>query len=101
MIEVDWLVAFAFSLIAGVATMGIGAFLLRQAGKDVLELVASLPTLSLKEDTSEARVTNRRNALCEMLVLFALRSGPGWLAVIFSASFLIWVCCKFSPHFSG
>ena len=97
MIEVDWLIAFALSLIAGVATMGIGALLLHQAGKDVLDLAAALPTLSLKEDTNDARVMNRRKALYKMLLLLALRSGPSWFAVVFSAGFLIWMC--FLPHF--
>jgi hypothetical protein len=94
MTEVDWLVAFGLSLAAGVAAMGIGAFLLHQAVKDASDLATGLPTLPLKEDTSEARATNRRKALREVLFLLSVRSFPGWFLVIFSAGFLIWISRK-------
>ena len=95
MTQISWLVAFALSLAAAVATMGIGAFLLRDTVRDASALASALPTRALKEDTSEVRASNRSKALGEMLLLLAVRSAPGALLVIFGASFLAWICCKF------
>src|ERR1700760_3126853 len=90
MAQVDWLIAFALSLAAGVTTMGIGAVLLHHAVKDASDLATALPTLPLKEGTNESRRTIRSKVLREMLFLLAFRSAPGWLVVAFSACFLIW-----------
>ena len=87
----------ALSLAAAVASMGIGAFLLRNAVKDTLDLASTLPTYPLKDDTSEVRKTNRRKVLAEILGLLAVRSMPGIILVICGAFLLIWICLKFLP----
>ncbi len=95
MTQIGYLVAFALSLATGVVTMGIGAFLLRNAVKDVSDLASTLPTRPLKEDSNETRESNRHKARNEMLLLLGVRSVPGCAVVIFGAGFLIWICCKF------
>jgi hypothetical protein len=99
MAQISWVITFVLSLAASVATMGIGAFLLRNAARDSLDIAATLPTRSLKEDTNETRESNRRKAFCEMLLLIAVRSVLGAAVVIFGAIFLIWICSKFLALF--
>lgn len=99
MTHTSTLFALALSLTAAVATMGIGAFLLRNAVKDALDLTSALPTYPLTEDTSERRRSNRRNALLETLWLLAFRSIPGVVLVGCGAILLIWTCCKLIPTF--
>jgi hypothetical protein len=94
MIHMSSLIALALSLTAAVATIGIGAFLLRNAVKDASDLASELPTRLIREDTSEVREANRRKALSEMLWLLTIRSAPGGILVIVGAGLLIWVCCK-------
>ena len=101
MTQIGFLVAFALSLVSGVATMGIGAFLLRNVVKDVSDLASTLPTRHLKEDTGEIRQLNRQKARNEMLLLLAVRSAPGCAVLIFGAVFLVWICRKFLPTFQG
>jgi hypothetical protein len=97
MTQISWLVAFVLSLAAIVATIGIGAFLLRNAVKDALDLAAALPTRSIKDDTNETRESNRHRALQETLLLLAVRSVPGGILAIFGAVLLAWIFCKFLP----
>jgi hypothetical protein len=93
------LIALALSLASAVATIGIGAFLLRNAVKDASELASALPTRFIKEDTSEAREANRRKALRETVWLLMLRSSAGGLLVACGAGLLIWICVKLLPEF--
>lgn len=79
--------------------MGIGAFLLRNAVKDLLDLASMLPTRLIKDDTNEVREENRRKALSELLLLFGLRSGPGGLLVISGICLLAWICFSVLPTF--
>jgi len=99
MTQIGSLIAFALSLAAGVAIMGIGAFLLRYSVKDASDLASVLPTRPLKEDTNEVRESNRRKGLNEMLLILGVRSAPGSVVVIFGAAFLVWICCKFLTIF--
>jgi hypothetical protein len=99
MTQIVLLIAFALSLATGVATMGIGAFLLRYSVKDASDLASLLPTRSINEDTNEMRELNRRKARNEMLLLLGVRSVPGFAVVLFGAGFLVWICCKFLPIF--
>jgi hypothetical protein len=99
MTQINWLVAYVFSLAAAVATMGIGAFVLRNTVKDASDLASALPTRFVKEDTSENRESNRGKALREMLFLLAVRSAPGAILVILGAGLLAWICCKSLPIF--
>jgi hypothetical protein len=101
MTRTDSLMALALALIAAVATMGIGAFLLRNAVKDTSELASALPTRFVKEDTSEARETNRRKALWETLLLLILRASTGSILVICGAGLLVWTCVELLPMFRG
>jgi hypothetical protein len=94
MAQICWVISFALTLAASVATMGIGAFLLRNVMRDSLDVVAVLPTRPMREDTNEIRESNRRSACREMLLLIAVRSIPGGIVVIFGAGFLIWMCSK-------
>ena len=81
--------------------MGIGAFLLRNAVKDASDFASTLPTRLIREDTSEARDSNRRAALSEALWLLALRSAPGTILIICGAGLLIWSCRKLLPIFGA
>ena len=99
MTQIGYIVAFALSLATGVATMGIGAFLLRHVVKDVSDLASTLPTRPLKEDSHEIRAAPRHKARNEMLLLLGVRSAPGCAVVIFGAGFLIWISCKFLTLF--
>ena len=94
MAQISWVITCVLSLAASVAITGIGAFLLRNAVKDSLDIAAALPTHSMKEDTNELRETNRCRALREMLLLIAVRSAPGWVVVFVGVVFLIWICSK-------
>jgi hypothetical protein len=97
MAHVNSLIAVGLSLATVVALMGVGAFLLRNAAKDASEIASSLPTRFLAEDTSEARESNRRKALLEMLGLLALRSAPGAVLIIGGVCFLFWICLRLLP----
>ena len=99
MTHASTLIAFALSLIAVVATIGIGAFLLCNTVKDVLKLGSSLPTRALNEDTSETRQSNRQKALLETLWLLTVRSMPGGAVVTCGLGLLIWICYKLIPMF--
>ncbi len=99
MAQISWLITFLTAIAAVVATMGIGAFLLRNAVKDVSDIVAMLPTRSLKEDTQELREANRASALRETLWVLAVRSAPGSVLVILGAVLLAWLSLKHLPSF--
>ena len=101
MTQASSLIALALSLAAAVATMAIGAFLLRNAVQDASDLASALPTLLVREDTSEVREANRRKALVETLWLVALRSAPGILLVICGACALILICSIMLPMYRG
>jgi hypothetical protein len=100
MTQVSSLIALALSLSAGVATIGIGAVLLHNAAKEASDLVSVLPTLLLKEDTSEAREANRRKARREMLLFLSVRSAPGGVLLVSGAGLLIWTCYRLIPIFN-
>jgi hypothetical protein len=97
MTHTNTLISLALALAAAVASMGIGAFLLRNAVKDTLDLASMLPTYPLKEDTSEVRQANRRRVLSETLRILTFRSTPGSILVICGAGLLVWICLKFLP----
>ncbi len=84
------LIALMLYLIAVVATLGIGAFLLRNAVKDASDLISQLPTRFV-EDTSAARKSNRRTAYWELLSLLCVRSLPGGLLVFCGVGLLVWI----------
>jgi len=94
MTDVSWLVALAISLMASVAAMVIGAYLLRNAVKDASDLASALPTRLIKEDTSEARESNRRKALYELVSLLVIRMAPGTLLVISGVGLMLWIFCN-------
>jgi Flp pilus assembly protein TadG len=94
MADVIPLIALAVCLAAAVATLGIGALLLRNAMKDASDLAAQLPTRLIKEDSSDAREANRRKAFSETLWLLIIRAVPGGLVLIFGAILLIWAFGK-------
>jgi len=101
MTQASSLIVLAITLAAAVATMGIGAYLLRNAVKDASDLASALPTRLIREDTSEVREANRRKALLETLRLLALRSAPGALLVICGAGVLILICSSVLPMLRG
>jgi hypothetical protein len=88
------LAALALYLFAAVATLTIGALLLRKAVQDTLELVSLLPTRLFTEDTREAREANRRKALCETICLLGIRTAPGSMLVVCGICLLILVFWK-------
>lgn len=91
------LIALALSLAATVATIGIGAFVLRNAVRDVTDLASTLPTRLISEDTSEVRESNRRKALGDVICLLIARSLPGGILMICGAFLLVWMCLKLLP----
>jgi hypothetical protein len=93
------LIALAVALSAAVATMGIGAFLLRNAVNDASDLASALPTRLIKDDTSEARESTRWKALIETLWLLGLRSMPGSVLIICGAGVFVWTCARLLPLF--
>jgi hypothetical protein len=99
MTQTSLLVALGLCLAAAVATMGIGAILLRNSVREASDLASMLPTRPIKEDTTEGRETNRRKAILETLLLLAFRSAPGVLLVVCGAGVLVWVCSRFLPMF--
>src|SRR5262245_51181835 len=94
MADVIPLIALVVCLAAAVATLGIGALLLRNAMKDASDLAAQLPTRVLKEDSSKARETNRQKAFSETLWLLIIRALPGVLVLVCGAILLVWAFAK-------
>jgi hypothetical protein len=94
MSDISWLAALALALIASVAPMVIGAFLLRNAVKDASDLASELPTRLVKEDTSEAREANRRKALRELVSLLVIRMAPGATLAISGVGLIFWIFCN-------
>jgi hypothetical protein len=88
------LIALALYLSAAVATIGIGALLLRSAVQDTADLVSQLPTRLVTDDTSAAREANRRKALYETCRFLAIRTAPGGVLIICGIGLLIWAFLK-------
>jgi hypothetical protein len=84
------LVVQALYLAAAVATIGIGALLLRGAVQDALDIESRLPTHPINEDTTHAREANRRSATRELVCFLVIRMVPGMLLVLSGIFLLIW-----------
>jgi hypothetical protein len=96
MANIGSLIALALYLVAAVATLGIGALLLRNAVQDASSIASQLPTRLVAEDTSEAREANRRKALYETIWLLVIRATPGSAVVACALCLLVWAFWKLS-----
>ena len=96
MLQIKPLLELALLLAAAVTVIALGALLLRNGVDDAKQITAALPTRSIRDDSSEARESNRRKALYEFLLIMCARGTPGAIVIATGIGLLVWICSNLS-----